>query len=299
MPTFNRDRYLRLAIDSVLSQTFTDWELILADDGSDAPTLSFLRAIAATKRIKLLELEHSGNPARARNAAIRAANAPVVAFLDSDDLWEPAKLERQLAALERDSECRWSYTAFTIIDELGIPLPSESNRRWVPHSGEVFVQTVRTTISIRVSAVMVETVSLLSAGSFDAAMDYCEDYDLWMRLALHSPIAIVDEPLTRIRRHPENQQKRPGRAYELRDYSLTKLVKSHPHADSRLLARERRRNAMLRIAQLTRLGHKSQALDALCQSFSYGWQHLDWWLGAAKELTRLCVGTPGDRGEMS
>jgi len=118
LPTFNRLKYLRPAVESVFSQTFQDWELILADDGSDDGTRAYLRTLSESSRIKLILLPHTGNPGRVRNAALREAKGDYIAFLDSDDLWLPPKLETQIKAL-RDSPRRWSYTAFDRIDEFG------------------------------------------------------------------------------------------------------------------------------------------------------------------------------------
>src|SRR5687768_13275178 len=98
LSTFNRLNYLRESVDSVCAQSFRDWELIIADDGSAEATTDFLSTLA-DPRIKVLLLQHSGNPATVRNAAIREARGRFVAFIDSDDLWLPLKLERQLAAM--------------------------------------------------------------------------------------------------------------------------------------------------------------------------------------------------------
>src|SRR5579863_9408144 len=116
LPTFNRLHLLPASLDSVFAQTFTDWELIVADDGSDEATRDCLRRWAERPRVRVQWLEHSGRPAVARNAAIRSALGEYVAFLDSDDLWLPEKLARQLASLRNSAQCRWSYTRFTIGD---------------------------------------------------------------------------------------------------------------------------------------------------------------------------------------
>lgn len=121
LPTFNRLACLRETVESVFSQTMQNWELIVADDGSEEDTIDYLDPLESDERVRLLRLEHSGNPGTARNAAIAAARAPYLAFLDSDDLWEPRKPDRQLAALRSERDCRWSYTAFTIVDCDGVP----------------------------------------------------------------------------------------------------------------------------------------------------------------------------------
>jgi len=110
LPTFNRLPYLRAAVDSVFAQSFQDWELIIADDGSDAETSAYLQTVAGMPRVKLLCLPHTGNPPAVRNAALREAHAEYVAFLDSDDIWLPRKLESQLASLRCRPTRKWSYT---------------------------------------------------------------------------------------------------------------------------------------------------------------------------------------------
>src|SRR3954468_14130226 len=109
LPAFDRAGYLRSAIESVLAQSLTSWEMIVADDGSGPETAEYLRGLG-DPRIRVLWLTHSGNPSIARNAALRDARGTYVAFLDSDDLWEPDKLEAQTAALRARGECHWSFT---------------------------------------------------------------------------------------------------------------------------------------------------------------------------------------------
>src|SRR6185437_668849 len=85
LPTFNRLGYLQAAVDSVFNQTMRDWELIVADDGSDSETRAYLQSFAEKPRVRVLWLSHSGNPGAVRNAALQCARGEYVAFLDSDD----------------------------------------------------------------------------------------------------------------------------------------------------------------------------------------------------------------------
>src|SRR5579863_3753675 len=87
LPAFNRLRFLRPAIESVSAQTFADWELIIADDGSDLETRQYLQSFADDPRVTVVWLEHTGKPSMVRNAAVLRAAGEYVAFLDSDDLW--------------------------------------------------------------------------------------------------------------------------------------------------------------------------------------------------------------------
>src|SRR5580693_7584371 len=86
LPTFNRLRFLRPAIESVYAQTFTDWDLIVADDGSDLETRRYLQTLTNDPRVTVLWLPHTGRPSMVRNAALLRAAGEYVAFLDSDDL---------------------------------------------------------------------------------------------------------------------------------------------------------------------------------------------------------------------
>ena len=103
IPTYNRRAMLLEAIDSVLAQSVTAFELIVIDDGSTDGTAEHLTRLGKTIRIE--RIEHSG-PAAARNRGVALARAPLIAFLDSDDLWAPTKLERQLAFMRDESRLR-------------------------------------------------------------------------------------------------------------------------------------------------------------------------------------------------
>src|SRR6267154_4890439 len=148
IPTFNRPQFLPAAIGSVFNQTFSDWELLIADDGSDERTRAYLRTLSHLPRVAITWMPHTGSPAAVRNAALRKAKGEYVAFLDSDDIWEGRKLELQLAKL-RSRKCQWSYTAFTNVNQHGDTLPEESQRRWIPCEGDIFDRMLRGEVSIR------------------------------------------------------------------------------------------------------------------------------------------------------
>ncbi|HEY8520469.1 MAG TPA: glycosyltransferase [Gammaproteobacteria bacterium] len=291
LPTYERLPFLRAAVESVFAQTFTDWELIVADDGSGAETKAYLRGLESD-RVRVLHLEHGGRPSRARNAALAAARAELVAFLDSDDLWEPMKLERQLAAMRAEPECRWSYTAFVIVNAEGEPLDSERKRRWVPYGGRIFRETVRGRAQIRTPAVVARTALVRAVGGFDERIVRGEDYDLWMRLALQSPVCVIDEPLVHVRRHAEHARRTDYLAYEGRDYSLRKLAARLAGADRALVREERARNALAHAAAVAARGERWRSLAPLARSLPFGWQHPAWWRGAVKATLRAGLGWP-------
>ncbi len=282
VPTFDRLEYVRPALDSVFAQTWNDWDLIIADDGSGADVHAYLRDLGSRPRVKVVWLPHRGIPAAVRNAAIREATGTHVAFLDSDDLWAPRKLERQLALLRARPECGWSYTAFRQVDHQGTPLPEERARRFTPHEGDIFEQLVGHTAELRTPSVMVARQLLVDVGGFDEAMRSGEDYDLWMRLALRSPVALVDEPLVDVRRHDRNHSRDWAIAFDGRDRSLAKLQSAVDPRRRALLRRERARNGVRRVAEHARRGERREALGAFLGSAAFSWSYPEWWWRALR-----------------
>ena len=118
-PSYNAEKYISSTIDSVIAQTFCDWEMLIVDDCSQDST-SFLIERYAEKdsRIKLISFDVNSGAAVARNAAIHAARGRYIAFLDSDDRWLPQKLEKQLAFMEKNG-IAFSYTAYEKLDYSG------------------------------------------------------------------------------------------------------------------------------------------------------------------------------------
>jgi glycosyltransferase involved in cell wall biosynthesis len=286
LPTFNRLGLLRASVESVFRQTVRDWELIVADDGSANDVQAYLEELERQPRVRILRLAHSGNPGASRNAAIAVARAPLIAFLDSDDLWETTKLERQLAVMRANPECGWSYTAFSVIDGEGELLSSERKRNWTPHTGHIFAAVVRAEAAIPTPSVMVKTDVAREAGVFDEAIDCSEDYDLWMRFALQSPACVVDEPLVKVRRHPQNLQRDLSAYYLARDHSLRKLASVAGAGERSVLAEERSRNALAMSAAIAASGARWCSVSAVCASFPFSWRYPRWWYGAAKAVAR-------------
>ncbi len=297
MPTYDRQRFLLESVASIFSQTFRDWELIVADDGSGEPVLEYLTALERFDNVRVLRRAHSGNPGQVRNAAIAQARGAFVAFMDSDDVWLPTKLAIQVALLRAERECEWCYTAFVIVDAHGAPLPSESHRRWIAHSGDIFDQVVRGQASIRTPAVVVRTELLRKAGAFDETLDCAEDYDLWARLALRSPACVVDEPLVCVRRYARDDEREAGRAHVARDRSLQKLASELTGRRRALVLAERSRNALARAETLVARGGRWRGVGVVASSLSFGWRYPSWWFGAAKVLVRACLSRPGAQAE--
>lgn len=287
LPTFNRLRFLGPAVESLYAQTFTDWELIVADDGSDVATRQYLQSLASQPRVSVVWLAHTGSPAIVRNAALRRAGGEYIAFLDSDDLWAPGKLARQIEILRARVKCRWSYTGFLRVDARGNPLPEEAYRPWwVPYEGDIFEQVATGRAAIRTPSVLATRELIEQAGGFDEAMLSAEDYDLWLRLALYSEVAIVDEPLVYVRYHDENHTREWQSAFVGRDRSLSLRQQLVDSGRRSLLRKERMRNALQHAATHAERGTQARVLRALWESFPFCWTYPQWWLGAAKAVLR-------------
>lgn len=118
-PSYNSCEFITEMIESVINQTFADWEMIIVDDCSTDNSVSVIKScIEKEPRIKLIQLKENSGAAVARNTAIEAAQGRYIAFLDSDDLWLPDKLEKQLAFMQAN-DYPFSYTAYDKIDENG------------------------------------------------------------------------------------------------------------------------------------------------------------------------------------
>jgi glycosyltransferase involved in cell wall biosynthesis len=193
IPVFNRRVTVRRAIESVLAQTCQDFEIIVVDDGSTDATAASVAALA-DHRITLIRHERNRGGSAARNTGIRASSGPYVAFLDSDDAWLPAKLERQLEMFERSSDrVGLVYTGAERIYADG------SISQHIPRR---HANLVRPLLSLNViggtSVGMVRRDVLETLGGFDESLPSSQDLDLWFRVFELFGIAFVPEVLVRI-----------------------------------------------------------------------------------------------------
>lgn len=121
-PCYNCEQYIAETIESVLAQTYTNWEMLITDDCSNDQSPEILNSYAQRdKRINIIRHEQNWGAAKARNSAIELSQGEYIAFLDSDDLWTPQKLEKQLSFMQKEC-CDFSFTRYEHIDETGTPL---------------------------------------------------------------------------------------------------------------------------------------------------------------------------------
>ncbi len=196
IPVFNQERYLALAIDSVLAQTYRDLELIVVDDGSTDGTLEVIRGYGS--RIRALRKPNGGN-ASALNLGIQEASGEWIAWLSSDDLWEPNKLNRQMEAAQALPSTEFVFTDDVIIDSEGMVL--ERRHFSLPSSKTMRLLKLARGCFIDGSSVLIHRNVFRRVGLFDEGDRLTSDYDLWLRVVKDCDMIHIPEPLVRYRVH--------------------------------------------------------------------------------------------------
>lgn len=191
MGAYQSEETISCAIDSIRSQTETDLELIVIDDGSsDGSAVRAREAVAGDPRCQVLELGQNVGIASSLNVGLSHARAPVVAIQDADDRSEPERLERQLAMLAGSSDVAVVGGLMTEVDTRGRPLQARTSVA----VGEVTPWLMRfNPIPNGVAAFRREVV--LELGGYDARFRYAAEYDLWLRIAEHHRIVVLDQVL--------------------------------------------------------------------------------------------------------
>jgi glycosyltransferase involved in cell wall biosynthesis len=219
IPTYNRLGYLREALDSVLRQTAPPREILIIDDGSTDGTAEWLEG-QDFPALRMLRQENRG-PAAARNLGLAAATGRHVAFLDSDDLWLPEKLNIQTDFLQGNPEYKFCQT-----EEVWIRrgLRVQPMKKHAKPTGWVFESCLPLCL-ISPSALMIEREFLLDLGGFDIRFPVCEDYELWLRATLRSPIRTLPQALT-VKRggHPDQLSRRYWGMDRFRVMALEKIL---------------------------------------------------------------------------
>jgi len=219
IPAYNRYKQLRAALDSVLAQTFKDYEIIVVDDGSTDET----PLIEETYRgkIRFIRQKNLGVSA-ARNAGILAGDSSHIAFLDSDDIWLPAKLERQFAFIKENSGIALSQT-----NEIWIRNGRRVNPKLkhLKRAGNIFIDSLALCL-ISPSASVLKREIFSEYGLFDENLPACEDYDLWLRILAHEEAGLLDENLViRYSGHQGQLSQKYWGMDSFRLYSIIKLLR--------------------------------------------------------------------------
>jgi teichuronic acid biosynthesis glycosyltransferase TuaG len=203
IPTYNHAQFLRAAIQSVIDQTFTDWEAVVVNNYSEDDTVQIVSSFNDT-RIRLVNFRNCGVIAASRNHGMSLAISKAIAFLDSDDVWYPKKLQRCMDALGDQADVVCHGEAW--VKESGPPRVV----MYGPQSRTRYLSLLYDGNCLSTSAIVVRKSALDKVGGFseDPQMVTAEDYELWLRLAREGcSFVMIDEVLGEYRLHGGNQSK--------------------------------------------------------------------------------------------
>lgn len=234
IPTYNRALLLPRAIISVIGQSFSDWELLVVDDGSTDDTAAVLQGFAHEPRLRVLRSQNGG-VSRARNWGIREARGEWISFLDSDDEWLADKLAKQL-------EFAATHPAVSVIhgDEIwirnGVRVnPMNKHRK---RGGDIYSDALKL-CCVSPSTVMIRKDLFAEVGLFREDFPVCEDYDLWLRISAHHMVGFVEDVL--IKKYGGHADQLSHR-YRAMDFWRIHAIADRIHNDK--LSDEKQRNSM-------------------------------------------------------
>ena len=212
-PSYNSEKFISQTIESVLSQTYQNWEMIIVDDKSpDNSNIIIEKYIKQDKRIKLIKLNQNSGPAVARNLAIKEAKGRYIAFLDADDVWYPDKLEKQIAFM-KENNLVFTYSAYELIDE-----NNNSIGKFVPPSFITYESMLKT-CSVGCLTAIYDTKKL--GKIFMPIIDKRQDYGLWLKILKKIKVTKgLNETLAkyRIRKNSVSSNKLKAAKYQWKIY---------------------------------------------------------------------------------
>jgi glycosyltransferase involved in cell wall biosynthesis len=204
VPTFNRTNYLKLTLQSIISQTYQNIEVIVVDDGSDGNENRTL--CEQFSKVTYIKIENSGGPARPRNTGIRASNGSLIAFTDDDDIWLPQKLEKQISILDRNPEYGLVHGPCEVIDEKGNKTTEIIGRPGSPlvKHGDMKLRMMGNW-TLMMPTPLVRRAIIEEVGFFDEEIPPAlEDVEFWNRSSFYTSFYYLDEPLVLYRKHANN-----------------------------------------------------------------------------------------------
>lgn len=202
IPAYNAMTYLPDTLNSVLQQTFSDFEVLIIDDGSTDHIQAWVAQNITDSRVRLIAQANQGLSA-ARNTGIANAQGEYVAFLDADDLWKPTKLEVQVHYLDNNPAVGLVYNWIAVIDAEG----KLTGKVWRGDiEGDVLAEVLQRNI-IDCPSVLVRRKCFEDVGVFDRTLRSVEDWDMWIRIATRYHFGVTREALVYYRQHTSNMSK--------------------------------------------------------------------------------------------
>jgi glycosyltransferase involved in cell wall biosynthesis len=231
VPVFNGEKTIKETVLSVLRQSFSDFELIVVNDGSVDSTLNILLGFSDC-RLKIFSYPNSGLPA-SRNKGIMHASGEYVSFLDADDLWKKEKLQAQLRMLQLYPEATVAYSWTDWIDESGNFLRHGSH---IGVSGNVYNQLLLRDFIESGSNPLIHRKAFEKVGGFDETLTNAHDWDMWLRLAAHFTFVPVPAPHILYRISPNSMS---SNVWKMETSSLQVIEKAFSQASNPLKVTKR------------------------------------------------------------
>ena len=223
IPAYDAMRYLPETVNSALAQSFTDFEIIIVNDGSTDGIEAWYSGLADS-RVTLISQSNQGKSVAVNNG-LAQSQGEYIAFLDADDLWETTKLEKQVSCLDASPSVGLVYTWTALADETGQP----TGRVLASHAeGNVWKSLILKNILTCGSTPMVRRQCFDDVGVFDPDLPPAEDWDMWLRIATHYDFAVIKEPLVRYRKHRGNTSARWQLMQKSSSLVLDRAFKSAP-----------------------------------------------------------------------
>jgi len=222
IPVYNQTQFVGQAIDSVLAQTFTDYEIIVVNDGSTDETTQVLAQYTA--HIRVIHQANAGLSA-ARNSGLRVAKGEFIAFLDADDLWYSTALATLVTYLRHHPTTDLVCGAWDLIDETGSVIkPPNKPSIFQARVRANFLRAIATGNLFLVHALLVRRKCFECCGTFDPTLKAVEDWDLWIRMAMHGhTVKMIDVPVAHYRRHSNCMTQDPQRMVQASEQVLQRL----------------------------------------------------------------------------
>lgn len=217
IPAFNAERYLYESVESALAQTYSKYEIIIVDDGSTDRTIEIAQRFG--DRVKIIRQENLG-ASSARNAGVKTAIGNYIAFLDSDDIWIPNKLQLQCEKIEKGFQM--VYTNRLNIGDKG-DLPEKQTDVEKMPEGDIFCEILMSNF-ITNSSVVIDKKVFFNLSGFNLQLSTCEDWDLWLRYAANNRIGVCLEPLVKYRLHKGGKSRNYIRQAKARESIVSSIL---------------------------------------------------------------------------
>ena len=265
LPTYNRAGLIMETIDSIRHQTYSNWELIVVDDGSDDNTAEIILQLK-DERIQLIKAGRIGIGGKIKNLGLGKASGEFIAFNDSDDLWDKTKMEKQVAALQKYSDAGFCLTGGYNFKKIDEPIDFFYKQKEGSRFDNIFTLIFKSEVAVFVQALMIRKSCLPIVGTFKEEKPF-SDFDFVVSLALYFKAIVIYEPLVFRRLHDEN-------------YIISTWEKSYDEGraiineNRNLLAIETYNDAMFRLhmnfgESCLRYKKKKKALDNFFKAWKY------------------------------